>query len=257
MSTALVTGGTSGIGLAFAAELAARGHDLVLVARDQERLDATATELRARFGRQVETIVADLAVRADLDPIIERLTDADRPVDVLVNNAGFGLNASLLAPDTAIQQRAMDVMCTAVLILAGAAARAMKPRGQGIIINVSSVSAWIVKGNYSAIKRWVLTYTNALALELAGTGVQATAVCPGWVKTELHARAGVARPSLPGWAWVEADQVARAALDGAARGKVVAIPTARWRLAVWVLEHAPAALPRFISRKISKSRSGN
>lgn len=256
MSTALVTGGTSGIGLAFAVELAERGHDLVLVARDQERLAATAADLGARFGCTVETIAADLAVRDDLDPIIERLTDAARPVDVLVNNAGFGLNASLLAEDTGPQERAMTVMCTSVLILAGAAARAMKPRGQGTIINVASVSAWIVKGNYSAIKRWVVTYTQALALELGESGVQATAVCPGWVKTELHARAGVKRPRIPAWAWVEPEQVARAALDGAARGKVVAIPTKRWRLAVWVLEHAPAALPRFVSRKISKSRSG-
>lgn len=257
MATALVTGGTSGIGFAFATELARRGHDLVLVARDQARLDTVAAELADRHGCLVETLAADLAVRADLDPIVERLTDPDRPVDVLVNNAGFGLNASLLASDVGIQERAMDVMCTAVLILGGAAARAMKPRGSGIIINVSSVSAWIIKGNYSAIKRWVLTYTQALALELGGSGVQATAVCPGWVKTELHDRAGVSRPKLPSWAWIEADEVARSALAGAERGKVIAIPTRRWQLAVWLLTHSPAALPRFISRKISKSRSAN
>lgn len=257
MATALVTGGTSGIGSAFATELARRGYDLVLVARDQTRLAQTAAQLIERFGCSVETLPADLAVRADLDPIIERLSDAARPVDVLVNNAGFGLNASLLDPDVGIQERAMDVMCTAVLILAGAAARAMKARGRGVIINVSSVSAWIIKGNYSAIKRWVLTYTQALALELAGTGVQATAVCPGWVQTELHQRAGVARPSLPRWAWVDAEDVAVCALDCADRGKVVSVPTRRWRLAVWLLEHGPAALPRLISRKISKSRSRN
>lgn len=255
MATALVTGGTSGIGLAFASELASRGHDLILVARDAERLAATAADLSARHGCQVETIPADLAVRADLDPIIERLGDDARPVDVLVNNAGFGLNASLLDDDYARQERAMDVMCTAVLILSAAAGRGMKARGQGTIINVASVSAWIIKGNYSAIKRWVLTYTQALALELEGTGVQATAVCPGWVKTELHERAGVPRPRLPGWAWVSPEQVAQTALDAAARGKVVAIPKRIWRVAVWFLEHAPAALPRAVSRKIAKSRS--
>lgn len=255
MATALVTGATSGIGLAFASELAARGFDLVLVARDQARLTQTAAALTSEHGCQTETLRADLAVRADLDPIITRLSDPQHPVDVLVNNAGFGLNASLLAPDTGIQQRAMDVMCTAVLILAGAAGRAMKSRGQGMIINISSVSAWIIKGNYSAIKRWVLTYTQALALELDGTGVQATAVCPGWVKTELHERAGVSRPKLPSWAWVEATEVARCGLDAAGRGKVIAIPTRRWRAAVWLLEHLPSALPRAISDKISKSRS--
>ena len=257
MATALVTGGTSGIGLAFASELASRGHDVVLVARDAERLASTAAELSGRHGCTVETITADLGVRADLDPVIARLGDLRRPVDVLVNNAGFGLNASLLDEDVSVQERAMDVMCTAVLILAGAAGRSMRTRGQGSIINVSSVSAWIIKGNYSAIKRWVLTYTQALALELDGTGVQATAVCPGWVKTELHERSGVKRPSLPGWAWVSPDEVARAALDAAQRGQVVAIPTRRWQVAVWVLEHAPAALPRAISRKISTSRSAH
>ncbi len=254
MSSALITGGTSGIGLAFATLLAARGHDLVLVARDQDRLDATASDLAQRYQVTVETIAADLAVRADLDPIIERLGDIEHPVDVLVNNAGFGLNAKLLAVDTEIQEKAMAVMCTAVLILSGAAGRAMASRGKGTIINVASVAAWIVKGNYSAIKRWVITYTQALALELAGTGVQATAVCPGWVKTELHERAGVPRPKLPGWAWIEPEEVASAALDAAERGKVIAVPTRRWRAAVWVLEHAPDALPRFVSRKISKSR---
>ncbi len=254
MATALVTGGTSGIGKAFATELAERGYDLVLVARDESRLAQIAVEMREQFGVVVETLRADLAVRNDLDPIIGRLTDPQRPIEVLVNNAGFGLNASLLDDDVAIQERAMAVMCTAVLILGGAAGRAMKARGQGVIINVSSVSAWIVKGNYSAIKRWVLTYTQALALELEGTGVQATAVCPGWVKTELHERAGVARPNLPGWAWVDASEVARCALDGATAGKVITIPTRKWRAAVWFLEHSPKALSRAISSKITKSR---
>lgn len=257
MASALITGGTSGIGLAFATLLAGEGHDLVLVARDQDRLDATASDLAQRHQITVETIAADLAVRADLDPIIERLGDAEHPIDVLVNNAGFGLNAKLLAIDTKVQEDAMAVMCTAVLILAGAAGRAMATRSRGTIINVASVSAWIVKGNYSAIKRWVITYTQALALELDGTGVQATAICPGWVKTELHERAGVSRPKLPAWAWIEPAEVASEALKAAARGKVVAVPTRRWRVAVWVLQHAPATLPRFVSRKISKSRRTN
>lgn len=255
MVSALITGGTSGIGLAFAHELAAQGLDLVLVARDETRLKESAAELTKAHGIQVETIRADLAKRSDLDPIIERLEDTSRPVEVLVNNAGFGLNASLLDPNTKVQEDAMAVMCTSVLILAGAAARGMKQRGKGTIINVSSVSAWILKGNYSAIKRWVLTYTKALALELAGSGVQATAVCPGWVNTELHARAGVSRPKLPSWAWVEAEEVAQTALAAASNGKVVAVPSRIWQLAVWFLDHGPDALPRFVAKKIMSSRS--
>lgn len=255
MATALVTGGTSGIGLAFAGELAQRGYDLVLAARNTDRLTATASDLADRFGRQVETMSVDLAERADVERLVARLSDPQRPIEMLVNNAGFGLNESLLGPDLQVHDRALEVMCRAVLVCSAAAAQTMKSRGRGTIINVSSVSAWIYKGNYSAIKRWVLSYSQALALELAGTGVQTTVVCPSWVKTELHERAGVNRPRLPSWAWVEATQVARVALDAAARGKVVAIPGRGWRVAVWVLKHAPDALPRFLSRKISKSRS--
>ena len=255
MATALVTGGTSGIGYAFASELADRGYDLVLVARDPDRLARAATDLTNRFGCRVEIQRADLAVRADLEPVIARLLDQRRPVELLVNNAGFGLNASLLDPDVASQDEAMAVMCTAVLILSGAAGRAMKARGRGAIINVSSVSAWIYEGNYSAVKRWVLSFTQALALELAGTGVQATVVCPSWVKTDLHERAGVARPKLPAWVWVAADDVASTALDAAAKGRVVAIPSRRWRFAVWGLQHLPDGLARHVSREISKSRS--
>ena len=255
MATALVTGGTSGIGLAFAGELAERGYDLVLAARDADRLAETVADLTDRFGRQVEAFQVDLAVRSEVDRLVERLTDQHRPIEVLVNNAGFGLNTPLVGTDVELQDRAIEVMCRAVLVCSGAAAEAMRSRGRGMIINVSSLSAWIYKGNYSAIKRWVLSYTQALALELARTGVQATVVCPSWVKTELHERAGVKRPRLPGWAWVEATEVARVALDTASRGKVVAIPGRGWRVAVWALRHAPDALPRFFSRRISKSRS--
>ncbi len=253
MAFALVTGATSGIGRAFAELLAERGHDLIIVARDPQRLSQTASELTSRFSRTVETVSADLSHRDDLDRLITRIESVDKPVDVVVNNAGFGLNASLLDPDLDRQHRAMDVMAFAVLALSGAAGRAMKKRGHGTIINVASLSAWIVKGNYSAIKRWVITYSQALALELDQTGVQVCAVCPSWVKTELHERAGVKRPSLPSWAWVEAREVAHAALRGAKRGSVVVVPTIRWAIAAKFLSVAPG-IARTVSRTIIRSR---
>ncbi len=186
MATALVTGGTSGIGAEFARSLAARGFDLVLVARDRARLESIAAELHAALGIQVEVLQADLAVRSEVQRVADRLTDAARPIEFLVNNAGFGVHSSLLSEDTSAHEHALDVMVRAVLILGGAAARAMRARGHGSILNVSSVAAFMTMGSYSAIKGWVASYSEGLAVELRGSGVTVTALCPGWVRTEFH-----------------------------------------------------------------------
>ena len=254
MATALVTGGTSGIGHAFARELADRGYDLVLVARDEARLAEVAAELTARHGVTVETIAADLAVRADVDRVAVRIEDAERPVDMVVNNAGFGIHGSLLDPDVAIHERALDVMCLAVLILSGAAGRAMKQRGRGSIINIASSAAIITTGNYSAVKAWALNYTESLAVELRGTGVTVTGVMPGWVHTEFHQRAGIRAGKLPEWVWISADDVAREALDANAAGKVISIPGGRWNAAVNAARLIPRRSIRWFSGKLSASR---
>ncbi|MDR2620914.1 MAG: SDR family NAD(P)-dependent oxidoreductase [Propionibacteriaceae bacterium] len=255
MATALVTGGTSGIGLAFAEALARLGDDLVLVARDVERMQETAADLHARFAVNVETMVADLSVRNDINKVRLRLLDDAHPVDTLVNNAGFGLHTALLDEDMGVQERAMTAMMTAVLLLSNAAGRAMRERGRGVIINVSSASSWIYTGNYSAIKRWVLSYTQALALELEDTGVRVVATCPGWAKTRFHERSGVPRPKLPEFAWVKPEQVVKEALAAAAVGQVVSIPSRTWKIALWIAQHGPQAIPRWFSRKISRSRA--
>ncbi|MDR1355223.1 MAG: SDR family NAD(P)-dependent oxidoreductase [Propionibacteriaceae bacterium] len=255
MATALVTGGTSGIGLAFARALARMGDDLILVARDQERLTETAADLHARFAVNVETLVADLTLRNDINKVRLRLLDDAHPVDTLVNNAGFGLHTPLLDADMSIQEQAMTAMMTAVLLLSNAAARSMKERAKGTIINVSSASSWIYTGNYSAIKRWVLSYTQALALELEGTGVRVVVTCPGWAKTRFHERSGVARPKLPEFAWVKPEQVAKEALSCAAVGQVVSIPSHTWKIALWIAQHGPQSITHWFSRKISRSRA--
>ena len=143
MATALITGGTSGIGAEFARQLAARGDDLVLVARDPDRLAEMATKLEERYGVAVETISADMGVRDDVLSVAQRLTSREQPVDMLVNNAGFGLRKSLVTNDTAALEYGIDVMIRAVLILAGAAGQAMRARGRGQIINVSSTAGFI------------------------------------------------------------------------------------------------------------------
>ena len=255
MATALITGATSGIGNAFASELAARGTDLVIVSRDVDRLRSVSEELSAAHGVNVEVLSADLSIRAEVDAVARRLEDESRPIDMLVNNAGFGLHSSLLdasANDTHV--RAIDVMCLAMLILGGAAGRAMKQRGHGQIINVASSSSAIFSGNYSAIKAWARTYSTGLALELEGTGVTVTGLLPGWVRTEFHDRAGIKSNNLPNFVWIDAGVLVRQCLADADRGKVESIPTLKWKLAMFIGDHGPRALTRLASRKLVSSR---
>ncbi|MFZ0530387.1 MAG: SDR family NAD(P)-dependent oxidoreductase, partial [Propionicimonas sp.] len=203
---------------------------------------------------EVEVLPADLADPAQVELVSARLEDAARPVDLLVNNAGFGITAKLLATDHSEHDVALDVMCRAVLVLGGAAGRAMRARGQGWIINVASLSAWITQGNYSAVKAWTKVYSESLATELHGTGVTVTALCPGWVRTEFHDRAGIRTGGVPAWIWVDADRVARGALADAERGRVISIPAKRWQVARFALQLAPRSLVRAASRRLNRSR---
>lgn len=255
MATALVTGATAGIGNAFARHLAARGNDLVLVARDRERLQQTADELTRAYGVEVEVLTADLNEADQLNAVAERVESADRPIEILINNAGFGLHAQLLdASKLPLQHQAMEVMCWAVLVLSGAAGRAMRDRGHGTIINVASTSAWISTGNYSAIKAWCLAYTEGLYNELHGTGVKVSALCPGWVRTEFHDRAGISAGNLPEVVWVDIDTLVEESLADAERGVVISIPTWKWKLANLVAKLGPRGFIRWFSRKLSSSR---
>ena len=254
MATALITGGTSGIGAAFARALAARGDDLVLVARNADRLSEAATELKERYAVNVETIVADLAVRSDVVGIGERLASVERPIDLLVNNAGFGVRVRLTAADTTPHEHAIDVMIRAVLMLSAAAGRAMRQRGAGTIINVSSTAGFVTMGGYSAIKSWVTSYTESLANELHGTGVKVVALCPGWVRTEFHERAEINIGSIPPFLWLDADRLVADCLDDAAAGKVISIPSKRYKVLMTICEHLPHRAMRAVSRKMTSGR---
>jgi short-subunit dehydrogenase len=253
VGTALVTGGTSGIGAAFARALARRGHDIVLVARSAGPLEEMAAELRA-LGRDVETIAADLADRDDTARVADRLRDAARPIDVLVNNAGFGLRTRLVTPDVAEHERAFDVMIRAVFVLGAAAAERMRSRGRGAIINVGSVSGETSMNAYSAIKAWVNTYIEVLANELHGTGVTVTDLEPGWVRTQFHQRAELRSSSIPGFLWLDADYLVERCLRDADRGRVISIPSARFKVLTWFTRHLPGVTMRAVSRRIALRR---
>jgi uncharacterized protein len=227
MPTALVTGATAGIGLEFARQLASRGNDLVLVARDAARLEAVAADLRAAHSVDVEVLPADLTDRASLLVVEERLASAERPVEILVNNAGFGLKKRFL-DNTADDETAMlEVLVTAVLRLSHAALGAMAERGHGGIINVSSVAAFLPRGTYSASKAWVNSFSEWAHLEYRSRGVKVMALCPGFTKTEFHQRMQVKRGE--GFMWLDADFLVRTSLEDFEKGRAYSVPGAQYK----------------------------
>ncbi|WP_448058570.1 SDR family NAD(P)-dependent oxidoreductase [Cellulomonas hominis] len=247
MGTALITGASSGLGLEFAWQLATANHDIVLVARDTQRLDRLASQLHAAAGVHVEVLGADLAVRADLERVADRLRATERPVGLLVNNAGLGLHQRFVGGDLAREEAALDVMVRAVLVLSHAAAGAMVERGRGAVLNVASVAALLASGTYSAHKAWVRSFTEGLAVELLGTGVTATALCPGFVHTEFHERAGVDVGPYPEIAWLRPDQVVSTALADVRRGVVISTPSLRYRTASGIVRLLPRSAVRAIA----------
>jgi short-subunit dehydrogenase len=248
MSTALVTGATAGIGREFAVQLASRGDDLVLVARDVERLEALARELEEAHGVEVEVLPADLSDHDATQRVAVRLASTQRPVDVLVNNAGYSLTQGFL--DTAVEDELarFDVLTRTVLVLTHAAGRAMRARGRGAIVNVSSVASFMASGTYSAEKAFVTVFSEGLASELAGTGVSVTALCPGFTHTEFHGRAGVDMSRVPSFAWLDAPRLVRDALADVDKGKVVSVPGAHYKVAVAAARLAPRPIVRAVSR---------
>ena len=229
--------------------LAERGHDLILVARTQERLDDVADQLRSRHHIAVETLSADLAVRAELDHVAARLADPARPVDILVNNAGFGIHDRFTASDIDDEQQLLDVLVVAVMRLSHAALPGMIERGRGQLINVSSVAGWITGGTYSAAKAWVTVFTEGLGGELAGTGVTATAVCPGFTHTEFHERAEMDMSGLPEWLWLSADQVVRQALRDADRGRLISVAGRKYEALSLAAQYLPRPLVRRVTNR--------
>jgi hypothetical protein len=250
---ALVTGATAGIGREFVTQLARRGHDLVLVARDRSRLEEVAAELKRTYAAESEILAADLTDRRALQAVADRLGDADRPVDVLVNNAGFALRRSFLRSDLADEEAAFDVLVRAVLVLSHAAGRAMRERRRGTIINVSSVAGFLASGPYAAAKAWVTSFTEGLAMELDGSGVTATALCPGFTNTEFQERAGLSKPG-PAFMWLDPADLVADCLTDVAKGRVVSVPGLQYKAIVGLLSVAPRPLIRRAAKVARRRR---
>lgn len=243
--TALVTGATAGIGHEFARQLAVQGYDVVLVARDTERLEAVATELR-RTGRDVEVLPADLTDRDQRAAVEARLADPDRPVELLVNNAGFGLKGRFLDNSADDEERMLEILVTAPMRLAHAALGAQTARGHGGVINVSSMAGYLPRGTYGAAKAWVTRFGAWASAEYGARGVRVMTLCPGFVGTEFHQRMGVQRGT--GFMWLDADVLVRQALADYEAGKAVSVPGRQYQ-AIKVVAHLlpTRALLRFQS----------
>lgn len=239
---ALITGPSSGIGLEFARQLAARGSNLVLVARNEERLGAVALDLTQEFGISTEIIAADLTDRDSLALVEARLADASRPVDLLVNNAGFGLKGKFLDNDLEAEQAHLDVLVVAPMRLTHAALGPMVARGSGQIINVSSVAGFLPRGTYSAAKAYVTKFSEWAHNEYGPQGVHVMALCPGFVRTEFHERMQVGRDSAPSFLWLDTEDFVAKALVDADAGKAISIPTMRYKAIVAGAKYIPAGL---------------
>jgi uncharacterized protein len=224
--TALVTGASTGIGATYADRLAKQGYDLILVARDEQKLAALAERLRAEAGVSVNVIRADLTDRADLGRVEQRLRE-DASITLLVNNAGASAPGGFLGASLDTQQALIDLNVTAVVRLAGAVLPGFVARDKGTIVNIASVLAFVPEismGIYAATKSFVVTFSQSLQVELAGKGVHVQAVLPAATRTDIWEKSGRSVDDLPAGSVMEVGDLVDAALAGLARGELVTIP---------------------------------
>lgn len=248
---ALVTGATAGIGAAFARRLAADGYDLVLVARDATRLAEAAERLTQQHGGSVTALPANLASESGLESVVRELRSPEGRVDLLVNNAGTSLNQSFLDTNPADEERLLRLNVHAVMRLTHAALPGMVQRRHGGIINVSSVAGFaaLMPGStYSASKAWVTNFSESIAVAVRRYGVRVMALCPGYVRTEFHQRAGIDMSRTPARIWLDADRVVADGLRALSQGQMVRVVDWRYRWLVAAIRFAPRGLVHAVAR---------
>lgn len=254
MATALVTGATAGIGAAYADLLAKAGFDLVLVARDLPRLNTVANNLKKSYKIKVETIKADLTKPMQLANVEKRLANAAKPIEVLINNAGFGIKDSFLDSDLKREQELLDVLVTAPMRLTHAVLPLMVKRNSGIVVNVSSIASWIAGGTYSSAKSYLTVFSEYLNNELKGTKVKVSALCPGFTRTEFHQRGKMRMTGLPNFMWLDANKLVAKSWSDAQKNKAVSVPGFQYKTLAIIAQYAPRPLVRKIGISVRKKQ---
>jgi short-subunit dehydrogenase len=250
---AVVTGASAGIGKEFCEQLAGRGHDLLLVARDGNRLQALKLDLEQRYGVGVEVFPADLTIDTDISLLAETLARSPN-LAVLVNNAGFGTRGALADASPARQEAMLQLHTMAPMRLTQAALPVLLKNKRGAILNVSSIASFLFSANnvnYCATKAYLTSFSRGLAAELAGSGVRVQALCPGFTRSEFHGRMGADVGDIPGWMWLSARSVVGTSLRALERGwPVVCVPGLRYKLVVLLLRFTPGwVIARVTSRR--------
>ncbi|CAB4763714.1 unannotated protein [freshwater metagenome] len=250
MATALVTGATAGIGESFTRLLASEGFDLVLVARDKKRLQERANSLSKKYKIDVEVLQADLSLPVQLAKVMKRLSNPKKPIEVLINNAGFGIKDSFLSSNIADEILLMDVLAKAPMQLMHSVLPQMLNRDSGTIINVSSVASFIAGGTYSAAKSYLTVHTESLHTELSKTNIKISALCPGFTHTEFHQRGKMKMSGLPNFMWLEADDVVAKSWRAARNGKAICIPGWQYKTLSTIARFGPRPLVRKLGIKV-------
>jgi short-subunit dehydrogenase len=250
--TALITGATAGIGAKFAHLLAKEDFNLVLVARDNTRLHETAQSLTEEYGIGCEVIRADLTTDEGCSLIEERLSRAEEPIEVLINNAGFAIRDSFLKSSREDEIRLFDILCRTPMRLMHAVLPGMKVRSSGTIINVSSVAGWMASGTYSASKSYLTVLSESLHSNLQGTNIHVIALCPGFTHTEFHERGNIDMRFLPKFLWLNADQVVAQAWSDAKAGKALSIPGRQYQIISTIVRFGPRPWVRKFGRTIRR-----
>lgn len=252
--TAVITGSTSGLGAAFARQLAAQGFSLVLVARDRDRLEGQSEALSSQYGVRAAFIVADLVTDEGVNAVQERLSDPAKPVHLLVNNAGHGLAEDFLNSSLEAERSLLRLHVQTTMELSHTAARSMSRRHGGRIINVASVAGFTPTGTYSAAKAWVINFSKALHQQLRGDGVAVTALCPGLVRTEFHLRSGITIRGAKRWMWLGPEDVVRQGLAANAQGSATCIPSRSYQMLTSSLKFMPDSMVQWaVSRRSGSS----
>jgi short-subunit dehydrogenase len=247
---ALVTGATAGIGESFTRMLASKGFNIALVARDEARLHQRAAALREKYGVQTFVLPADLATDQGCKSVEEYLNEFE--IEVLINNAGFGINKAFTASALDAEQDLLDVLVRTPMRLMHVVLPQMKARNSGTIINVSSIAGFIAGGTYSASKSYLTVLSESLHTELRGTNVKINALCPGFTRTEFHERGRMKMKGLPDFMWLNSDQLVARSWSDTQGGKAVSIPGWQYKLLVGFISILPRRIVRSIGMNLRK-----